>query len=194
MLAHVDPDSLLISDWHQQCSCMMAEQQQLRLFHAEPVDSSTAGKALWQELEYYSPLPVFWCFLSTGRLKTFIQIYHCLVIKGILRKVAIWSKAASNSCLSKCLWYCWKGWTSQPLVYSCHEVMTCLVWPPWRSENPFYCNQLCHCWLGNAWAKLKQSSLSCKHTCAMAWVSVHQPALVSAQGLSSTNLYVVWSV
>lgn len=67
---------------------MMAEQQQLRLFHAEPVDSSTAGKALWQELEYYSPLPVFWCFLSTGRLKTFIQIYHCLVIKGILRKVA----------------------------------------------------------------------------------------------------------
>lgn len=67
---------------------MMAEQQQLRLFHAEPVDSSTAGKALWQELEYYSPLPVFWCFLSTGRLKRFIQIYHCLVIKGILRKVA----------------------------------------------------------------------------------------------------------
>lgn len=59
MLAHLDPDSLLISVWQQQCSCMMAEQQQLRLFHAEAVDSVTAGKALWQELEYYSPLPVF---------------------------------------------------------------------------------------------------------------------------------------
>lgn len=66
----------------------MAEQQQLCLFHAEAVASLTAGKALWQELEYYSLLPVFWCFLSTGPLKTFIQIYHCLVIKGILCKVA----------------------------------------------------------------------------------------------------------
>lgn len=162
-MAHLKSNSLLLNQIV--CSCKISSAAVRRLsvgftslLGTEAVGSPSMRMALWQEQGYSSLLPVFCYFQSTGLLKTFIQVYNCLVFSGILLKAAAKGHLLKGSD------------TAGPCGSFPASAVVTGQWlfladlPPWDQTLPYH-TKLSLCWWGSTWAKLRQNPLTCRHGC-----------------------------